>query len=129
VQQGISEGRDLDELKKTITLDAYAAWPNFATARVTHIEAAFNNIAASPDQFRTELSINVLGSVVKPGMYRVKKGMPIRELLQVAGGATEQADLAALRLMRIVGFNRREYDVKADDVFLHNDTLIVPRKP
>jgi glyoxylase-like metal-dependent hydrolase (beta-lactamase superfamily II) len=129
VQQGISEGRDLDELKKSITLDAYAVWPNLAATRASHIESAFNNLAASPDQFRSELSVSVLGSVSKPGMYRVKKGMPIRDLLQIAGGTTDRANLAGLRIMRIVGFNRREYDVKAEDTFLHNDTIIVPVRP
>jgi glyoxylase-like metal-dependent hydrolase (beta-lactamase superfamily II) len=36
--------KPLDELKKTITLDKYSVWPNFATARPNHIEAAYANL-------------------------------------------------------------------------------------
>jgi glyoxylase-like metal-dependent hydrolase (beta-lactamase superfamily II) len=44
VSRGIAEGKTLDELKKTVTLDKYSAWPNFATARLDHVEAAFINL-------------------------------------------------------------------------------------
>jgi glyoxylase-like metal-dependent hydrolase (beta-lactamase superfamily II) len=48
VAKGITDGRSLDELKKTITLDKYSAWPNFATARPNHIEAAYANLRNYP---------------------------------------------------------------------------------
>jgi glyoxylase-like metal-dependent hydrolase (beta-lactamase superfamily II) len=126
VRLGILEGRELDELKKTVTLQAYAAWPNFATGRVSHVEQAYANLRTWPDQFRTQQTINVVGSVRKPGMYTVPKGTPLKQVLALAGGVTEQADIKSLRLMRVVGFDRREYDVTPADIFLHNDTLIVP---
>jgi glyoxylase-like metal-dependent hydrolase (beta-lactamase superfamily II) len=44
VQKGISEGKTLDELKQSVTLDKYAGWNNFATNRLNHIEAAYNNL-------------------------------------------------------------------------------------
>jgi glyoxylase-like metal-dependent hydrolase (beta-lactamase superfamily II) len=44
VSKGLAEGRTLEELKKTITLDKYSAWPNFAAARLDHVEAAYNNL-------------------------------------------------------------------------------------
>jgi glyoxylase-like metal-dependent hydrolase (beta-lactamase superfamily II) len=126
VRQGIQEGRELDELKKSVTLDTYAKWPNFATGRTTNIEQAYSNLRTWPDQFRTQQTVNVIGSVRKPGMYTVPKGTSLKQVLAMAGGASERADLKSLRLMRIVGFDRREFDVTLDDVFLHNDTFIVP---
>ena len=44
VSKGIAAGRTLEELKKTVTLDKYNVWPNFATARPNHIEAAYMNL-------------------------------------------------------------------------------------
>jgi glyoxylase-like metal-dependent hydrolase (beta-lactamase superfamily II) len=44
VSKGMSEGRTLDELKKTLTLDKYTVWPNFATVRPNAIEAAYLNL-------------------------------------------------------------------------------------
>ena len=44
VAKGMAEGKSLDELKKTVTLDKYNAWPNFATGRLDHIEAAYHNL-------------------------------------------------------------------------------------
>jgi len=129
VRQGILEGRDLDELKKSVTLDAYAKWPNFATGRTTHIEQAYANLKTWPDQFRTQQTVNVIGSVRKPGMYTVPKGTTLKQVMALAGGASDRADLKNLRLMRIVGFDRKEYDVTLDQGFLHNDTFIVPSVP
>lgn len=44
VSKGLAEGKTLAELKKTIALDKYTVWPNFASARENHIEAAFINL-------------------------------------------------------------------------------------
>lgn len=44
VSKGIAGGKTLEELKKTITLDKYSVWPNFANARPNHIEAAYTNL-------------------------------------------------------------------------------------
>jgi glyoxylase-like metal-dependent hydrolase (beta-lactamase superfamily II) len=129
VKQGILEGRPLDDLKKSVTLDAYAGWPNFAaTGRLANIESAYNNLQRWPDQFRTELTVTVLGSVRTPNVYKVAPGTTVRQALKLAGGADERANAADIRIMRIVGFDRREYNPGLDDQFLHNDTIIVPRR-
>ena len=126
VRQGILEGRDLDELKKSVTLTTYASWPNFATGRVNNIEQAYANLQMWPDQFRTQQTVNVIGSVGKPGMYTVPKGTTVRKLLEVAGGAGPRANLKGIRRMRVIGFDRKEYEVTLDDVFFHGDTVIIP---
>ena len=41
VSKGIAEGKSLDELKKTVTLEKYSMWPNLATARLSNIENAY----------------------------------------------------------------------------------------
>jgi len=129
VQLGLQEGRSLDDLKKMVTLEKYASWPNFATARPNHIEAAYKNLSRWPDQFRTELTVTVLGSVPKPSVFRVPPGTTVRQVLAMAGGPDERANTADIRIMRIVVDNRREYNPGLDEQFLHNDTIIVPRKP
>lgn len=127
VQRGILEGRTLDELKKSVTLDAYAKWPNFAaTGRPANIEAAFNNLRRWPDQFRRELTVTVLGAVRTPNVFKVAPGTTVRQMLKMAGGTTEKANTTDIRIMRIVGFDRREYNPGLDEQFLHNDTIIVP---
>jgi glyoxylase-like metal-dependent hydrolase (beta-lactamase superfamily II) len=130
VQHGLLEGRTLDELKKSLALDAYANWPNFATTgRSANIESAFNNLRRWPDQFRTELTVTVLGSVLKPAVFKVAPGTTVRQVLAMAGGLDDRANISDIRIMRIVGFDRREYNAGLDERFLHNDTVIVPRRP
>lgn len=129
VQQGLLEGREVEELKKSVTMERYAAWPGFAGARPGLVEAAVQNLRTWPDQFRTELMVTVIGSVRKGGLFRVPPGTTVGDVIARAGGADERANLAGVRLMRIVGFDRREFEVTPADRFLHNDTIIVPRVP
>ena len=44
VSKGIADGKSLDELKRTITLEKYSMWANLATARLSNIENAYNNL-------------------------------------------------------------------------------------
>ncbi len=48
VSKGIAEGRSLDDLKRTVTLEKYSAWTNLASARLSHIEHAYNNLRHYP---------------------------------------------------------------------------------
>ena len=48
VSKGIAEGKSLEELKRTVTLEKYAMWPNLATGRLSHIEHAYNNLRHYP---------------------------------------------------------------------------------
>lgn len=128
VQLAILEGRTLDEMKKSITLPAYAKWGNFATGRPANIESAYNNLRRWPDQFRKELTVTVLGAVQKPSVFKVAPGTTVRQVLKMAGGLDAAANDKDIRIMRIVNDNRREYTPSLDDQFLHNDTIIVPRK-
>jgi len=44
VSAGIAQGRSLDELKKTITLDKYKDWAYYQRLLAANIEAAYNNL-------------------------------------------------------------------------------------
>jgi glyoxylase-like metal-dependent hydrolase (beta-lactamase superfamily II) len=46
VDAGISQGKSLEELKRTILLDKYKDWANYQRLREDTIEAAFNNLKA-----------------------------------------------------------------------------------
>jgi glyoxylase-like metal-dependent hydrolase (beta-lactamase superfamily II) len=44
VSKGISEGKSLDELKRTVLLENYKGWAFYDRLRVDNIEAAYNNL-------------------------------------------------------------------------------------
>jgi glyoxylase-like metal-dependent hydrolase (beta-lactamase superfamily II) len=44
VSGGLSQGKSLDELKRTLTLDKYKDWTGYEQRRVFNIEAAYNNL-------------------------------------------------------------------------------------
>jgi hypothetical protein len=44
VSAGMSQGKSLDELKKTIPLDKYKDWAYYQRLREDNIEAAYNNL-------------------------------------------------------------------------------------
>jgi len=45
-----------------------------------------------------EIVVHVTGEVKKPNVYRLEKGMRVADVIQLAGGATEKADLQQLNL-------------------------------
>jgi protein involved in polysaccharide export with SLBB domain len=74
------------------------------------------------------LTVTVLGAVRTPNVYKVAPGTTVRQMLKMAGGLDAKANEKDIRIMRIVGFDRREYNPGLDEQFLHNDTIIVPRQ-
>jgi hypothetical protein len=44
VGAGLSQGKSLDELKRTLTFDKYKSWTGYEQRRVFNIEAAYNNL-------------------------------------------------------------------------------------
>jgi glyoxylase-like metal-dependent hydrolase (beta-lactamase superfamily II) len=44
VDSGISQGKTLDELKRTVLLEKYKDWANYQRLREDNIEAAYNNL-------------------------------------------------------------------------------------
>ncbi|WP_114854864.1 ComEA family DNA-binding protein [Brachybacterium sp. YJGR34] len=54
----------------------------------------------SPEPPSGELVVHVSGAVASPGVVRLPAGSRVDDALQAAGGATEEADLAAVNLAR-----------------------------
>jgi polysaccharide export outer membrane protein len=72
--------------------------------------------------------VYVMGSVARPGPYRYQEGMTVLQALTLAGGATERGSAGRTKVVRIVGGKKVERKVKATDLVLPEDTLVVPER-
>lgn len=70
----------------------------------------------------------VSGKVRKPGAYSITEGTTVLQALALAGGATEEAAVNRLRVMRLVEGRQETFKVKLTDVLRPGDTLIVPER-
>ncbi len=78
--------------------------------------------------------ISILGQVKIPGSYQMKGGMTFTQVMAVAGGFTEEADVSKIKIMRVVD-NKKEtlivdmdkiMNKQAPDIEVRpNDTIIV----
>jgi len=60
--------------------------------------AGDNKNSASMNKPPEEIVVHVTGEVKRPDVYKLEKGMRVDDAIQLAGGATEQADLQQLNL-------------------------------
>ena len=72
--------------------------------------------------------VYVMGSVARPGPYRYQEGMTVLQALTLAGGATERGSAGRTKVIRIVGGKKVEKKVKATELVLPEDTLVVPER-
>ena len=63
--------------------------------------------------------VDVAGAVVHPGVYRLAAGSRIADGLTAAGGATDDADLAALNKAALVRDGQRVGDARASHEAIH----------
>jgi protein involved in polysaccharide export with SLBB domain len=78
--------------------------------------------------FPKAAQVYVMGSVARPGPYRYQEGMTVLQALTLAGGATERGSAGRTKVVRIVNGKKVEKKVKATDVVLPEDTLVVPER-
>ena len=78
--------------------------------------------------FPKAAQVYVMGSVARPGPYRYQEGMTVLQALTLAGGATERGSAGRTRIVRIVNGKKVEKKVKATDLVLPEDTLVVPER-
>jgi polysaccharide export outer membrane protein len=72
--------------------------------------------------------VYVMGSVARPGPYRYQEGMTVLQVLTLAGGVTERGSQGRTKVVRIVDGKKVEKKVKATDLVLPEDTLVVPER-
>ncbi len=70
----------------------------------------------------------VFGQVKSPGSYAIQKDTTVLQALSLAGGVTDTGAMNRIRVVRIVGGQKREIRVKLTDVVQPGDTLIVPER-
>jgi protein involved in polysaccharide export with SLBB domain len=72
--------------------------------------------------------VYVMGSVSRPGPYRFQEGMTVLQALTLAGGVTERGSQGRTKVVRIVDGKKVEKKVRATDLVLPDDTLVVPER-
>ena len=78
--------------------------------------------------FPKAAQVYVMGSVARPGPYRYQEGMTVLQALTLAGGATERGSAGRTKVVRIVNGKKVEKRVKATDLVVPEDTLVVPER-
>jgi polysaccharide export outer membrane protein len=78
--------------------------------------------------FPKAAQVYVMGSVARPGPYRYQEGMTVLQALTLAGGATERGSAGRTKVVRIVNGKKVEKKLKATDLVLPEDTLMVPER-
>jgi polysaccharide export outer membrane protein len=78
--------------------------------------------------FPKAAQVYVMGSVARPGSYRYQEGMTVLQALTFAGGATERGSAGRTKVIRIVNGRKVERKVKATELVLPEDTLVVPER-
>jgi protein involved in polysaccharide export with SLBB domain len=78
--------------------------------------------------FPRAAQVYVMGSVARPGPCRYQEGMTVLQALTLAGGATERGSAGRTKVVRIVNGKKVEKKVKATDLVLPEDTLVVPER-
>lgn len=78
--------------------------------------------------FPKAAQVYVMGSVARPGPYRFQEGMTVLQALTLAGGATERGSAGRTKVVRIVNGRKVEKKMKATDLVLPEDTLVVPER-
>jgi polysaccharide export outer membrane protein len=72
--------------------------------------------------------VYLLGQVRSPGAYAIRRGMTLLQAVALAGGATERGAIGRAKVIRIVAGKKREFKLKAEDLVLAGDTIVIPEK-
>ncbi len=70
----------------------------------------------------------VVGLVRNAGSYVLERNMTVLQAVSTAGGVTERGSIRRLRIVRIVGNKRKEFDVKPTDIVQSGDTIVVRQR-
>jgi len=78
------------------TEDVSTSAPSVAVSASTQPPAP--SPAETPEQQPTSIGVAVMGAVTHPGFYIVEKDLRVTDLIAIAGGATDHADLSDILL-------------------------------
>jgi polysaccharide export outer membrane protein len=73
-------------------------------------------------------SLYVFGEVKSPGAVSVQPGMTVLQALALVGGATVDAALNRIKIVRVENGERKEIKAKLTDLVKAGDTIIVPER-
>jgi polysaccharide export outer membrane protein len=73
-------------------------------------------------------SAYVFGQVKNPGAYSIQKDTTVLQALSLAGGVTENGAQNRIKVVRLIGGEKKELKVKMTDLVKAGDTIIVPEK-
>lgn len=72
--------------------------------------------------------VYVLGQVKNPGPLVFRQNLTVLQALSLAGGVTDLGASGRVRILRIVGTEKKELKAKLSDVVQPGDTLMVPTR-
>lgn len=75
-------------------------WQSRSRTPETGSAQAEAQVAAPRPEKKAKATIYISGAVQSPGLYQVEPGIRYQEALEVAGGATEEADLTRVNLAK-----------------------------
>jgi polysaccharide export outer membrane protein len=70
----------------------------------------------------------VVGLVRNAGSYVLERNMTVLQGISTAGGVSERGSIRRLRIVRIVGNKRKEFDAKPTDIVQSGDTIVVRQR-
>jgi polysaccharide export outer membrane protein len=70
----------------------------------------------------------VVGLVRNAGSYILERNMTVLQAISTAGGVSERGSTKRLRIVRIVGNKRIEFDAKPTDLVQPSDTIVVRQR-
>lgn len=78
--------------------------------------------------FPRAAQVYVTGNVGRPGAFRFEEGLTVYQALNLAGGITEKGSSKSVKIVRIVGGERKELKPKPTDLVEPEDTIVVPER-
>ena len=71
----------------------------------------------------------VFGQVKSPGAFSLqRKNTTVLQALSLAGGVTDRGAISRVKIIRIVGGDKKEIRVKLNDLVHAGDTIVVPER-
>jgi polysaccharide biosynthesis/export protein len=70
----------------------------------------------------------VIGQVRNPGSYVLEPGMTVLQAISLAGGVGERGSDRRIRIVRIVGDKKHDFNAKPTDIVESGDTIIVRQR-